>query len=78
MATDSLFTGSKLRRLREGKKMSRAAAARASGIEAADIERIETEELDPTLGQLRRLASALEVPMEELLSLPPPSLAKSA
>jgi transcriptional regulator with XRE-family HTH domain len=55
--------------------MSRAATARASGIEAADIERIETEELNPTLGQLRRLASALEIPVEELLSLPPSPLA---
>ncbi len=75
MASDSLFTGNKLRRLREKKKMSRAAASRASGVEAADIERIETEELDPTFGQLRRLASALEVSLEELLSLPPSPLA---
>jgi len=67
--------GERLRRLRERSGLQRAAAARKAGLTAEILAQIEAGELDPTLGQLQRLASALGASLAEILALPPAPLA---
>ncbi|MDP6279812.1 MAG: LexA family transcriptional regulator [Nitrospinota bacterium] len=75
MPSDKGFTGKRLRRLREGKNLTRAAVARKAGIDADEIEQIESGGIDPTLGALQRIADSMEVSLADLLSLPPSSIA---
>ncbi|MEE9274814.1 MAG: S24 family peptidase [bacterium] len=63
--------GARLRRLREGKELTRAALAREAGVSPEEIERIETEETDPPVGLLRRIAGAAGLSLADLLALPP-------
>ncbi len=71
MSSDNGFSGQRLRRIREGKKLTRAAVARNAGVDSVEIEQIESGEIDPTLGQLGRIAAAMEVSLADLLFLPP-------
>jgi len=75
LSLNEAAVGERLRRLREGKKLTRAAVARRARLGPDDLERIETGESDPTLGELRRLAEALEIPLAEVLALPPAPIA---
>ena len=71
MTSESSFSGQRLRKFREDKKLTRAAVARRAGVDAEEIEQIETGALDPVLGRLLRIAEAIEVPLADLFSLPP-------
>ena len=71
MTSESGFSGKRLRKFREDKKLTRAAVARRAGVDAEEIEQIETGALDPVLGRLLRIAEAIEVPLADLFSLPP-------
>lgn len=74
MGAGDPLIGERLRRLRERKGLSRAAAAREAGLPEDALARFEAGESDPTLGQLRRLADALASSLAEILALPPAPL----
>ena len=71
MASQPSFTGNRLRRIREGRKLTISALARKSGIASGVIEQIETGEIDPAIGQLQCIAEAMDIMLTELLALPP-------
>ena len=53
--------GTRLKRLRAEREMSQAAVAKASGLSREYIARLELGQQDPTLGTMRKLATALKV-----------------
>jgi XRE family transcriptional regulator, regulator of sulfur utilization len=59
--------GMKLQRLRRAKKLSKYALAKATGISAVYVAKLEAGRSDPTVGVLQRLAKALSVPVTALL-----------
>lgn len=71
MGPQSSFSGNRLRRIREGRKLTISALTRVSGVESKIIEQIETEEIDPAIGHLYRIAEALDITLAELLAMPP-------
>lgn len=71
MASQASFTGNRLRRIREGRKLTKSALAQKSGIVSGVIEQIETGEIDPTIGQLQCIAEAMDIMLAELLVMPP-------
>ncbi len=71
MASHPSFTGNRLRRIREGRKLTKSALAQKSGIASGVIEQIETGEIDPTIGQLECIAEAMDIMLAELLAMPP-------
>ncbi|MBT4094729.1 MAG: helix-turn-helix domain-containing protein, partial [Nitrospinaceae bacterium] len=71
MSSSIKFSGKRLRGIREEKKLTRAAVAAATGLAPEDIDKIESSELDPTIGQLHQITEALEISLADLLSLPP-------
>ncbi len=60
--------GKQLRELRESNNLSQEALANAAEISISQISRLERGLLNPTLSTIIQLSSALEVPIEELLS----------
>lgn len=54
--------------LRERVGLTRASLAERAELEEQEIAAIETGRLEPTWGELRRIAYALEVPLPELLA----------
>jgi len=62
--------GMRLKRLRAMRKMSRYELAKRAGISRVHVKRLEEGEQDPTLGTLQRLAKALEVTVDTLLTDP--------
>lgn len=61
--------GAALAQLRERAKMSRAELAERMELGEQAIAEIEAGRLEPTWGDLRRIASALGVPLADLLAL---------
>ncbi|MCB5943737.1 helix-turn-helix domain-containing protein [Acidocella sp. KAb 2-4] len=59
-----------IRRLRVGKKLSQDAFAADTGIDRAYVSRLESGQENPTILLLERIASALEVEVEELFRKP--------
>jgi transcriptional regulator with XRE-family HTH domain len=59
--------GTRLKRLRAEREMSQAAVAKASGLSREYIARLELGQQDPTLGTMRKLATALKVTMGKLV-----------
>ena len=57
----------KLKKVREGKKMSQEALARRAKISREYVNRLEAGLYDPTVGVLQRLAKALGLSVTELL-----------
>jgi transcriptional regulator with XRE-family HTH domain len=56
-----------LKRLRTERGLSMYALAKRAGISDVYVGKLETNKSDPTLGMLRRLAKALDVPVTRLL-----------
>lgn len=59
-----------VRQLREGRGLSQAQLARAAGLPRPTWTNIESGSANPTLAVLLKVASALHVPLEELLAAP--------
>jgi len=59
--------GLKLQRLRTTRKLSRSALAKQAGITGTYVAKLERGGSDPTIGVLKRLATALRVPVSALL-----------
>ena len=59
------------RERREAKGISRAELARRVGVTEEEIERLERGESTPSITKVSRIASALGVSVEELLTPPP-------
>jgi transcriptional regulator with XRE-family HTH domain len=59
--------GRTLKRLRTERGLSMYALAKRAGISDVYVGKLETNKSDPTLGMLRRLAKALDVPVTRLL-----------
>lgn len=63
----SNLIGERIRALREAADWSREDLAGKSGVGTATLARIELGENDPQIGTLKRIASCLGVPLEDLL-----------
>jgi len=63
----SVAVGRQVRKLRKIKGMTQAQLARASGILRPNLSRIEAGRHRPTLDMLERLASALKIPVVDLI-----------
>lgn len=61
-----------IRRLRVGKGLSQDAFAADTGIDRAHVSRLESGQENPTVLILERIASALEVEIDELFRKPAP------
>jgi ribosome-binding protein aMBF1 (putative translation factor) len=61
--------GAVVAQLRERAAISRAEVAERAELEEQQVAEIEAGRLEPTWGDLRRIAYALEVPLPELLAL---------
>jgi transcriptional regulator with XRE-family HTH domain len=61
--------GAAVRQLREQAKLGQGELAARAGLEEQEVVEIETGRLEPTWGDLRRIAYALEIPLSELLAL---------
>lgn len=61
--------GAAIIELRERRGLSRAELARRAELDPADIGGIESGGLEPTWGDLRRIAQGLDEPLESLLEL---------
>jgi transcriptional regulator with XRE-family HTH domain len=59
--------GRQIRALRMERGLSQAALAKRAKITREYVNKIEAGQYDPTVGVLRRIAKALEVPVTELL-----------
>ena len=57
----------RLKRLRAERQMGQADLAKASGVSREYIARLELGQQDPTLGTMRKLATALKVTMGKLV-----------
>jgi len=57
----------KLKRLRQAKKLTRYALAKAAGISQVYVRKLEEGRSDPTVGMLTKLSKALRVRVQELL-----------
>ena len=66
----SSLVGQNLRRLRRRQGLSLERLAQASGVSRAMLGQIENAKSVPTIGLLRKVANALELPFAQLLSLP--------
>lgn len=64
----SAALGAVVRELREQAKLSRKDLAAQAGLDEQEIAAIEEGRLEPTWGDLRRIAGALGVPLPELLA----------
>ncbi len=71
MSSQASFAGNRLRRIREGRKLTKSTLARKAGIASEVLEKIETEEIDPTIGQLHCIAEAMDITLSDLLAIPP-------
>lgn len=60
--------GAVIRELRERAKLSRGELATRAELDEQELATIETGELEPTWGDLRRIARTLSVPLPELLA----------
>jgi transcriptional regulator with XRE-family HTH domain len=60
--------GAVIRELREQAKLSQEEVGARAEIDEREIAAIETGQLEPTWGDLRRIAGALRVPLPELLA----------
>jgi len=60
--------GAVIRELREGAKLSQEELGARAEIDGREIAAIETGQLEPTWGDLRRIAQALKLPLPELLA----------
>ena len=58
----------RLKTLRKARGMSQEALAERAGISRTYLARLETARQDPTLSTLEKLAKALKVPIEKLLT----------
>ncbi|WP_188052258.1 helix-turn-helix domain-containing protein [Aureimonas fodinaquatilis] len=67
--------GGRLKDLRVRADITLATLARKSGISAATLSKIENNKVSPTFANLVRLASALEIPLTELIMLQPEAVA---
>jgi transcriptional regulator with XRE-family HTH domain len=61
--------GQAVRALRQKAGMSQEALAARAGLDASSIARVEAGQVDPTWGSMRRIASGLGIPLEELAEL---------
>jgi transcriptional regulator with XRE-family HTH domain len=61
--------GAVVRGLREGAGLNREELAARAGLDPDEVAAIEAGQLEPTWGDLRRLAYALGVPLPEMLKL---------
>jgi transcriptional regulator with XRE-family HTH domain len=61
--------GDAVRALRQQAALSQETLAERSGLDPSAIARIESGRTDPTWGDVRRIAQALDVPLEELAEL---------
>lgn len=61
--------GEAVRRLRQEKGLSQAALAVRAELDPGSIARLEAGSVDPTWGSMRRIASGLDVALEELAEL---------
>lgn len=59
--------GSTVQELRRGQKLSRERLAAAANVSSSTIDRLELEDRVPKLGLLRRIATALDVPLSALV-----------
>lgn len=59
--------GATVAELRRGASLSRAELAERAELQEQEVAALEAGELEPTWGDLRRIAYALEVPLPELL-----------
>lgn len=60
--------GAVIRELREGAKMSQAELATQAELDEQEVAEIETGQLEPTWGDLRRIARGLSVPLPEIFA----------
>lgn len=74
MATN-ISIGTRLRHFRERKKLTKAQVAKKAGIGLDELNQIESENIDLTIGQLKRITESIEITFLDLFSLPPTSLA---
>ena len=61
--------GSAVRMLREQERLSQEELARKANLEPALVSRIEAGEADPTWGDARRIAAALDTSVDRLAAL---------
>jgi len=67
-----------LRRLREARGLTQQELSEVSGVPRPTLAHLESGSANPTLGVMARVAMALSVPMEELVSSPRPVLVRRA
>jgi DNA-binding XRE family transcriptional regulator len=60
--------GTRIRKLREGKGITQESLARAAGMIRANLSRIEASKHRPTLETIERIATALKVPVADLIA----------
>jgi transcriptional regulator with XRE-family HTH domain len=61
--------GRAVQALRQKAGLSQEALAARAGLDPSSIARVEAGQVDPTWGSMRRIASGLGVPLEELAEL---------
>ncbi|GLC79993.1 helix-turn-helix domain-containing protein [Lacrimispora brassicae] len=66
----NLIVAENLKRLREQRKMSLDAAAKASGVSKSMLGQIERGEVNPTISTVWKIAGGFKVPFTELVSCP--------
>lgn len=62
--------GQRIRRLRQEREYSLRSLAKRAEMSVAYLSKLERDESSPTVALLRRLAEALDVPLEDLVALP--------
>ncbi len=72
---NDISIGARLRHFRERKKLTKAAVAQKTGIDLDELHQIESENTDPTIGQIKRIAESIEISLLDLFALPPTSFA---
>ena len=64
-----MTTGEKIRMIRKAKGLTQKALGEALGVTQATIQQLESGKRNPKFNTLQRIADALNVPVEELISL---------
>ena len=62
--------GIRIAKIREGKRMTQLELGHRCDIERANVSRIEAGNTNPTVLTLRKIASALDIPLTELIDVP--------
>jgi transcriptional regulator with XRE-family HTH domain len=70
----SYFSGAKLRKIREAKRLSMSSVYQMTGVSVSSISNIETGKTDPRMSTITQLLSCYGASLRDLESVPPPTV----